>query len=300
MTGLISKAVGAMRSLDAALFPATSVPKLSARITALLTTEKLVVADVGAAGGVDPRWRELGDAVRVVTFEPRTEPGMKDPSCRNFPICLGAAPGQRTLHITRFADSSSLYRINRERMNDFAVRDCFDVVEETNVAVDSLDHCLAVNPEWMPDFLKLDVEGAELDVLRGAEACLHQRTAALRVEVSFAERHMGAPLFGDVDAFLRSRGYALHALSRELMIRQNGLHTPLAQPQLVWGDAVYFLTRSEFLCRLRALAPERRPLALTRFVILLVAHRAVDYAVEILRATLAGWGFSVVTGVALG
>ena len=63
------------------------------------------------------------------------------------------------------------------------------------------------------DVLKLDVEGAELDVLRGGDEVLAQ-ALALEVEVELNPLFEGQPLFADIDAHLRERGWALQGLRR--------------------------------------------------------------------------------------
>jgi hypothetical protein len=47
--------------------------------------------------------------------------------------------------------------------------------------------CQQVNP--MPDFLKCDVEGAELHVLQGAERLLRNKRPILLVELHSPENH---------------------------------------------------------------------------------------------------------------
>jgi FkbM family methyltransferase len=56
------------------------------------------------------------------------------------------------------------------------------------------------------DLLKIDTQGAELHVLRGATAIL-PRVRMVWVEVSFRALYEGSALFGDVHAFLSARGF---------------------------------------------------------------------------------------------
>lgn len=57
-----------------------------------------------------------------------------------------------------------------------------------------------------PDFLKLDVQGYELEVLRGAPDILSHAQAVL-LEVSLIEINQGAPLMVDVVGFMAERGF---------------------------------------------------------------------------------------------
>lgn len=77
----------------------------------------------------------------------------------------------------------------------------------------TLDHVLlSGKPLPAPYFLKLDVQGYELEVLRGAEQLLSNTEAAL-LEVSLLEYNLGAPLFAEVVAFMSSRGFVVYDIA---------------------------------------------------------------------------------------
>jgi hypothetical protein len=83
------------------------------------------------------------------------------------------------------------------------------------------------------DILKLDLQGYELEALRGATTLL-PRVKTITVEVEFVPLYNGQPLFGDVDVCLRQAGFRLLNLY-ELWTQPDG--------QLTAGDAVYLNTR---------------------------------------------------------
>ena len=56
------------------------------------------------------------------------------------------------------------------------------------------------------DFMKLNVKGAELEILKGAERTLESVTG-LQVEMSFVELYLGRPFFADIDVFLRNHSF---------------------------------------------------------------------------------------------
>ena len=97
-------------------------------------------------------------------------------------------------------------------------------------------------------YLKLDVEGAELEILRGAPHTL-DGLLAIKTEVSFLPFRTGQPLARDVDAFLASQGFDLMDLVRPHHWRLRGyvIHpqaaaqaVPYSRGQLVQGDFLYF------------------------------------------------------------
>ena len=60
----------------------------------------------------------------------------------------------------------------------------------------------------LPDLIKLDVQGAELDILKGAEKCL-AHCKDIIVECQHANYNEGAPKFKEVKTFLESKGFVL-------------------------------------------------------------------------------------------
>jgi FkbM family methyltransferase len=64
----------------------------------------------------------------------------------------------------------------------------------------------AMFPDAVFNLIKLDVQGAELDVLRGGKE-LVKRADALQLECSLEEYNTGAPLIDEVREYLRSIGF---------------------------------------------------------------------------------------------
>lgn len=248
-----------------------------------LAKNALVVVDVGAAMGVDRRWTALGPkSCRFVTFEPdkRSQDGGGEGNLV-FGTALANENGRRTLFLTKGPFASSLMRHNDSLLRRYGTWEWHEPVGEAEVAVDRLDACLASLPDWQPDFIKTDVEGLDLDVLKGGENAL--RTAlGVQVEVAFVERHLGAPFFGDIDSFLRGQGFTLFQLVREHWLRRNGLFGPASRPQLIWGDAIYLRDLAAFQDMVEGQAgQEARDALLLKFVALLLAYGCHDYALEV-------------------
>lgn len=76
----------------------------------------------------------------------------------------------------------------------------------------TLDHLLKARKPPAPYFLKVDVQGSELEVLRGAQQALQDTEAAL-LEVSLLEYNQGAPLFAEVVAFMHARNFVVYDVS---------------------------------------------------------------------------------------
>lgn len=203
-----------------------------------MTTVTLV--DVGARGGVDQRWRPFYSSLSVVGFEPdpkecaRLNERHWPYRVRFLPNALGARDGEvATLYLCKQPGCSSLLRPNPAVCEQFAYGSNLGVVGEHPLVLSRLDSVCDVQP----DVLKVDTQGTELDVLRGAGALL-QRTRAAELEVEFIPQYKDQALFADVDAYMRSQGFMLRGLRRTSW-RNTAQDSHAAGGQLVHGDVLY-------------------------------------------------------------
>jgi hypothetical protein len=128
------------------------------------------------------------------------------------------------MQVMDFSDASSLLPVTRAGREEFKI----NPVAEISVPVVPLDTLVRREQLAWPDLIKLDVQGYELEALRGGEECLRHARAVL-LEVSFRAYYAGQPLFAEVVAFLGQRGFVLHAV---------GEGTARGQP-LVQTDALF-------------------------------------------------------------
>jgi FkbM family methyltransferase len=275
---------------------------LADEVRARLVANPLTIVDVGAVFGPDKRWSQLGTRTcRFITFEPdkrsHVEPDESGPfAMLALPTAIGREPGTQTLHLTRGEFASSLYPPNRQVLGVFATWPWHESAGTDQVTVDTLDRALAHYPDWAPDFIKTDIEGADLDALVGGEQAL-AAALGVQVEAAFVERNLGAPLFAEIDQHLRARGFMLFQLIREHWLRSNGRVGVASRPQLIWADVVYFREQSAVAERLRA-APEPETL-LVKFFALLMAYGHFDYAADLVTEAIAAGICSEALGKAL-
>jgi FkbM family methyltransferase len=258
-------------------------------LRALLQKDALRIVDVGGAMGPDERWKFLGlELCRFVTFEPdaRSFGGLAiDSTGRNASLAVGLSnkAGEQTLYLTHGEFASSLYRPNASVLKDYATWPWHESAGETKIPVDTLNHALAAHKDWWPDFIKVDVEGADLDVLKGATDCL-PGAFGVQVEVAFVDRNVGAPLQPEIDGWLRAAGFIPQQVIREHWIRNNGIYGATSRPQIIWADVVYVRDRSWSLARLEQAASTDRAAILTKMIAVLLAYGAHDYAMELVEA----------------
>jgi FkbM family methyltransferase len=92
------------------------------------------------------------------------------------------------------------------------------------------------------DFLKMDVQGAELTVLQHGRRVLSQ-AVAIQLEVSYIPLYENQPVFGEIDLWMRSQGFVPHCFldvkrwSIAPTIRENNFRVPFNQ--LLESDILY-------------------------------------------------------------
>lgn len=117
-------------------------------------------------------------------------------------VALGARPGVHELHVEpRLPQLTSFFeRASLERTGDAA--------ELRQVTVETLDRVMAARAYPKPYGLKIDAEGAELDILLGATATLRD-TEFVIAEVSVPRRFEGGYQFADLIGELDRQGFAM-------------------------------------------------------------------------------------------
>ena len=198
----------------------------------------------------DDIFRPLLDAgnCRVLGFEPfeETHP-LRDQAWTMSPQLVGDGT-KRTFFETRDGLTSSLYDPDLEAMSDFdELAESCTVASTRSVETVRLDSVVA----GPVDLLKIDVQGAELDVLRGAERVLSD-VLVVHAEVEFFPIYRHQPLFDDVFRFLRDRNFDLFDITHLERYRYQG-GSNLGE-RLLWGEAVFTPAR----WRLDRIAPDQR------------------------------------------
>lgn len=163
------------------------------------------------------------------------------PDIKFFANALGRTEETRTFYETRHPMCCSLYKPNEKLISLYNNFEVAYLKSAGSVDTISLDHFARQNHIESVDFIKIDIQGAELDVFQGGRNVLNQ-IVAMVCEVEFIPHYIDQPLFGDVCSFLSKGNIMFHkflglagrALS-PIVIDNN----PNIATQHIWSDAVF-------------------------------------------------------------
>lgn len=173
-----------------------------------------------------------------------------------YPFFIGDGR-TRLFYITSWGQTASLYQPNEDILARYEnLLELTKLVRVENVATKRLDDVVKD-----VDLLKLDVQGAEYDILSNAERLLSE-ALVVWVEVEFVPLYINQPLFSDIDSLLRKHGFQFFSFdyfgTRKL---KNSNNTPRNRRyQQLWADAIYIRDISSWerlntvkLCKLAVL-----------------------------------------------
>jgi FkbM family methyltransferase len=194
------------------------------------------ILDAGASNGhISERLLGWFPRATAYAFEPnplyaRTLQDLmrRDPRIRPQFAALSDRVGRDRLHIMESPGATSLLK-PAERLKDVApTGSAVKTVSEVDVV--TIDEWAARNGNPSIELMKFDIQGAELKALRGAERMLRESTLLVYTEIWFNAVYDGSPLYSEIDAFLRTQGFALY-----------DIYKPKYDPHglLVWADAIF-------------------------------------------------------------
>ncbi len=209
--------------------------------------------DVGSAGGVHPIVLPIASLVQCTCFEPdegshaTLNRSYSDASpfreVRILNTAVAGEKGTRDLFVTRSRVNTSLLQPKKEFARRYNLKG-FDVESVESLKTETLDTLLGSNgnrKNRSGELIKLDCQGAEYEILEGAERVLHDQCMALICEVELSQLYEGQKLFRDVDAFLSGKGFVLYGFYPNYIsskkIDRRGSDT---EERIIWADTLYF------------------------------------------------------------
>lgn len=186
------------------------------------------VLDIGANSGqfMQQLRGDLGYTNRIISFEPLSSAfellkanAERDPNCEVFNIALGDTDERREINIAGNSYSSSLLDMLPSHLKSapesrYIGREIIEVKRLDSI-FDSL--CKSTNRVYM----KIDTQGYESKVLKGAEKSLMQ-IDTVQMEMSLVPLYEGELLFNEMCMLMSEKGYSLVAIETGFSDQDSG------------------------------------------------------------------------------
>jgi FkbM family methyltransferase len=216
--------------------------------------------DIGARGGFTKDLLPLAPYVDAIGFEPdvvecdrlNAAPNAGAAawnSLRFVPVAVGRAANDRTLHLYSKRGCSSLLVANGQLANDFGRASYFYLDGTIAVSTVPLDEAAASYAFDDAVYMKIDIQGGELEALQSGQRLVERSLLAIRTEVEFMSIYRDQPLYGDVESYVRRFGFVpmgfleLHHWRRTTRLKHPKLSEgpiPYSKGQMAHGDVLFF------------------------------------------------------------
>ena len=243
-------------------------PVLSKALAERLWGERdFFLIDVGASGGLEKHWQVFGDRLKAVAFEPlvveaerlqraATGTGVRYEAafvtCRDFDRLFPAEVRGDRLQSKNNDPFQRVSAVKAQALMQMNYVEQIFNLGAPAVYADRfvvLDDYIPRDEQPLVDFIKIDTDGHDFQVLLGAEELIRRGGAlGFSIEAQFhGASHDYANTFANIDRFMRSHGFSLFDLDAYRYSRAV-LPAPFAHDipaqtvtgQVMWGEAVYF------------------------------------------------------------
>ncbi len=175
----------------------------------ILKGKKLSILDIGARGGPESEFAPYLDQCEFILVEPDPKEAqeLREKNYHVIPSLLGEKVGTRILNIGQRGGTSSYYEPTGEFLELYTSgnSDRFNIVEKIELPMTTLEKVLD-DEELKVDYIKLDTQGSELDILSGLNKNL---PLFIKTEISFVPIYKDGALFFELGKFLYNKGYLM-------------------------------------------------------------------------------------------
>ncbi len=181
------------------------------------------VIHVGGRGKVPEPWTPFADDFSYDVFDADAAARIQDfsqpPGRWSIHACgVGEADAERVLNINVGPTVSSLFQAGLDEgsewfhelgRTDYMLSRALRPVRTEEIEVRSVDSMVHEGRIPSPHWLRIDAQGAECEILRGAKEAIRTTCVACTIESNLTDMYTVGKTFGEVHNFLDSRGWYL-------------------------------------------------------------------------------------------
>ena len=205
-----------------------------------------LVVDAGARYGLHPSWRDTRDICEFHLFEPEPIEAnrlkIRYQELKNITVHQKAVSFQNGSETLSLKVHLGLSTIGSHDL-DFSLlhpkfKELGSETRRIEVPTISIDDYFL---NKRVDFLKLDTEGCDLEILKGATKSLTKSILGVRINVNFRRVHINSPTFSEIDIWLSELGFHFQNLEIDVSSGNTKGLFPLSTSSgsLIGGDAIW-------------------------------------------------------------
>lgn len=242
----------------------------------------IVLIDIGASGGIPQEWKRASKYLKVIGFEPdeRAFANLKNNNNYKFiNAALGLSEQEVDFYLTKKQETSSVFYPNADLLKQFPDHERYSVVKTKRIKTKPLTKSMIRGKDiGDADFIKLDTQGGELTILKGAVNLLDDCIFGIETEVEFAPIYLKQPLFSDMNSFLLEKGFHLFDLKRYYWKRKIGAEARLCKGQIIFADALYLKTYDALKHILEKMEEKDKKPKVMKAISICLVYGLCDYA----------------------
>lgn len=213
------------------------------KLDLLRSANEITYLDLGCSGGLDHRWDVIKNRVNYIGFDPNEEECNRldslphsYQSAKYLPYAVAGSTDKNILYITESLYCTSLLPPNEPWLSRFEFKDLFRVLEKKEVDCYTLDD-LVERENISADIFKLDIQGAELPVLRASKKILGN-VFLIETESGFTRNYENESVFWEISQFMETNHFIMYDLFLNSRGRDNVFkHADKLQP--LWCQAIW-------------------------------------------------------------
>ena len=201
----------------------------------LLKSKANVIFDVGAnRGDTTLKYLNLFPKARIHSFEPFPESyeifinrHKENLNVQLNKYALSSSIGKAILNINKSVDTNSL--LESKKIGATSDKSCISI-GQIEIETNTIDNYCAQNNIKEIDVLKIDVQGSEIEVLKGALEMLKKGSIKLiYTETYFEQQYVNQPLFHDISQLLYKHNFVLQDIYDPYFSKNN----------ILWCDSIF-------------------------------------------------------------
>lgn len=212
---------------------------------------KIVLYDIGARGGLQSKWNTFSDCLSVYAFEPDEKEEMSNYNKLDDLTEINRLVSDEVknvdFNVFRDEGSSSIYHNDKKYLDDYCPesKNDLEVLKTVSLPCTTIDK-VVLNGGSIPDFMKIDVEGAAYEVCKGATNSLSQ-IIGIEAEVEFSNRYTNSKRFSELEMLLRDYKLDFYTIKSRYGKLSKGKKYGLGRGRILYSDVLFLKSPSSII-----------------------------------------------------